>query len=357
MGKFSNKLIENGRLTGLHSNGNDATATSRNRFDRRIDARLHLNSQQRLSTVRNGSKIELFTKRTTTTTPRDARQLLLNRQQQGQIKNMIKKQVSSDHEASAFSLRRAVNQDRKQRMSEPLIIVTGLGNVRKEGNKLKVIKKPLDDNKHTIVSDGVNTLITLNNERAYKSDGKYNQRYSEDEQIDYENELEEEDESDEEEEFGVESRSKNKYEPTNIRITNNLKKKTYQQQQQQQQQHYYHHQQQQQQQNKHLIQNTSVVQSKSSPLVEQRTKMRVEENFGAAKHLFRVPYSQSSKQFEDVQMMDYENNLEARAIHSSLPTTSSGYKLIISNLHPKVTEDDILVRICLRFFFKNKYTL
>jgi len=48
---------------------------------------------------------------------------------------------------------------------EPLVIVTGLGNVRKEGDSLRMIKtKSRDSNEHVVISNGTNTLITLNND-------------------------------------------------------------------------------------------------------------------------------------------------------------------------------------------------
>lgn len=47
----------------------------------------------------------------------------------------------------------------------PIMIVTGLANIRKDGNKLRVIQRPPPIDK-SVISDGRNTLVTLRNNEA-----------------------------------------------------------------------------------------------------------------------------------------------------------------------------------------------
>lgn len=59
-----------------------------------------------------------------------------------------------------------LNEDTDRK--EPIVIVTGLGNVRRNGDKLQVVKRN-DANErgsHHVVSDGLNTFVTLTNDLA-----------------------------------------------------------------------------------------------------------------------------------------------------------------------------------------------
>ena len=62
-------------------------------------------------------------------------------------------------------------------VDEPLMIITGLDNVRRDGNRVKVVSRPNPEK--TVVMDGKRTLITLRNTNAKtsspsKSNGKQN---------------------------------------------------------------------------------------------------------------------------------------------------------------------------------------
>lgn len=135
------------------------------------------------------------------------------------------------------------------------VIVTGLGNVRKDSSGIRVIK-PSD---HRVITKGLNTLITVKNTGA--------------------NEIKEEELN-----FGASS-----LEPIKIQIDNNLVRKR-----------------------------------RESPQKELLIRKSVQS-------------------FED-ETMDYES--EDKGIKSRLSSSvdyhGNGFKLHVSNLHQKVTEDDIL---------------
>ena len=56
--------------------------------------------------------------------------------------------------------------------SEPVVIVTGLGNIRKKGDKIEVVKKR--NSQHQVLSNGVSTLVTVDNDLARQSRSKTN---------------------------------------------------------------------------------------------------------------------------------------------------------------------------------------
>ena len=122
MGKFSksNNIINSGGLSNNNNNNEGRRQDSTKRFYSRLDALLRLIPKQYQSNVK--SRIS------TKPTAFDARQLLLKKRKKEKILNIIQspKIDTTGH-------------------SEPLVIVTGLANVRKQGDKIQVIKKVTND--------------------------------------------------------------------------------------------------------------------------------------------------------------------------------------------------------------------
>ncbi|RNA02758.1 polymerase delta-interacting [Brachionus plicatilis] len=197
MGKKQNDLIQSGRLSFGKTD--------------QFDARLKLNRKQN-----------------------DARQFLNKKQ-----KNEIFREVVTKNPKS----------------NDQIVIVTGLGNVRKDSSGIRVIKPP----NHRVITKGLNTLITVNNTDIKQDD---------------------------EEDLNINTSS---LQPIKIQIDNDL-----------------------------------VRRRKESPQKE-------------------ILIRKGTHSYED-ESMDYEP--EERSIKSRLSSSigyeGTGFKLYVSNLHPKVTEDDIL---------------
>lgn len=68
-----------------------------------------------------------------------------------------------------------VDRDRRSDYSskkEPFVVVTGLGNVRKDGHSIRSVnERPRDGRDHFVTNNGHNTLVTLNNEQFRNSRG------------------------------------------------------------------------------------------------------------------------------------------------------------------------------------------
>ncbi len=105
------------------------------RFNPKQDARLKLTSNSRAIARYEQNKVKNF----------DARDILIN-------KNKNNKN----------------NYKSKPNKNEPIVIVTGLGNVIHEGNRVKIAANRSSSSsskqQHYVVNDGVNTLITLKND-------------------------------------------------------------------------------------------------------------------------------------------------------------------------------------------------
>lgn len=144
MGKqfFENQRNLQGRLSLDRSNG----------VAKGYDARFKLNKRSSLGSSVPSSKI----RRALT---HDARELLQNRQQQ------------PAGVPSSFKPRNRASTD-------PVVIVTGLSNVRKDGGKLRVVGRPPPAGK-TVISDGRNTLVTLQNTNALTASKNNKMRYHE----------------------------------------------------------------------------------------------------------------------------------------------------------------------------------
>lgn len=132
--------------SGLRSSAMTAGASINKRLSL-DDARLKLNTKNTsLKTIKSSSSI------------RDARELLQKNQKQ---KEIIKTIINNDSTVNRSS--RAILTTKKQTTTgEPLMIVTGLANVRKEGDRLKIVRKP----EHKVISDGRNTVVVLKNNTA-----------------------------------------------------------------------------------------------------------------------------------------------------------------------------------------------
>lgn len=198
MGKKQNDLIQSGRL----SFGKNA----------QFDARLKLNRKNS-----------------------DARQFLNKKQQNNKIRDIVNK-----------------NKNQNQ-----MVIVTGLGNVRKDSTGIRVIKPP----DHRVIAKGLNTLITVKNTDP-------NENKPEDNENNFSN---------------------TSLQPIKIQIDNDL--------------------------------------------VRRRRESSQNE----------IIIRKGTQSYED-DAMDYES--EDRGIKSRLSSSvdyyTNGSKLYVSNLHPRVTEDDIL---------------
>ena len=272
MGKQNSteKLIENGRLSGMSIN--KARNQNTNRFDSRLDARVKL-------LQKNGAKI---------TKPNlDARQLLLKKQQKARVRSML------------------IDKETPKKSKDPLVIVTGLGNVRKENGKLKVLKS----SDHYVVDDRGNTVVTLKNDKALVSD-------------------------DEEGMLSIDRSSNAKFKPIRIRIDNNLAKKKAQPVR------------------AHQPQPAKPLEINKSSLYSSRLGSGYDEGMDYEE----VPQAKSTHSHSHAHghghsASSYDSHYDSRrgsggsghnldSVHSN-----SGFKLLISNLHPRVTEDDVLVRI------------
>ena len=181
-----------------------------NRFDSRVDARVRLVNQRenRLATGKFAQMIdarEVLRQHARNSAPRPYRANQDFREHRREKSRELGDSSSSyrgDRNGSAYNVPiRRSGSDHK----EPLVIVTGLGNVRKEGDSLRMIKaKSRDSNDHVVISNGTNTLITLNNDSYVERDSDRSNRSSSANHT------------------RRESESKNSaYEPIKIKITNN----------------------------------------------------------------------------------------------------------------------------------------
>ncbi|CAF0981542.1 unnamed protein product [Brachionus calyciflorus] len=185
----------------------------------------------------------------------DARNLLNKKQQKDQLKQILN--ISSRSESY-------ISKSKK----DPLVIITGLGNVRKDSSGIKVIKSP----EHRVITKGSNTMITVKNNSSNHEINIKNDRDS----------------------------KKSSYEPIKISIDNDLALKGRD--------------------------------SFQKELHIRKSSLRYHEN----------------DNYDRDEQMDFEssNSRDQRStystIHQSFDIHSNGFKLYISNLHPRVTEDDIL---------------
>jgi hypothetical protein len=117
----------------IHRIGDTRNTFKSDRFNPKQDARLKLTSNSRAIARHEQNKVKHF----------DARDILINKN-----KNNI-------------------NYKSKPNKNEPIVIVTGLGNVIHEGNRVKIAansRSSSSKQQHYVVNDGVNTLITLKND-------------------------------------------------------------------------------------------------------------------------------------------------------------------------------------------------
>jgi hypothetical protein len=198
---FSKSFRENGNKkdrTDESRLGRFKTYKTSGRFDSRIDARQKLDSfkANRFSSNKFNKNI-------------DARDIL---KQQSKVfssisksKNETKDYFYSDNRQSNDSKFRYKNERNNleedhnlkidenetnnliKSRKEPLVIVTGLGNIKKNGDSFKTLKKFIDpsklseNNDHFVISNGSNTLITLNNDNYVNSESKNNSSKKDDE--------------------------------------------------------------------------------------------------------------------------------------------------------------------------------
>lgn len=283
MGKYRNKssLIDSSRLSfSSQKNPNNKNKTNASRLTSKYDARLKLLNKQ------NNNKNYL--------NKLDARELLLKKQQKEQIQNLL---VEPNRHIRTNSV---VNKSGKK---EPLIIVTGLANVRKEGSKLKVVKSD-----HKVVSDGVNTIVTVRNNLADKNE-KFREK---------EPEL-------------LQSNSNFKFRPIKIQIENdNLKSRlnrSFQEDQEEEEA-------------------DSYSLSKSKVFYNSKLKSKTSASyFKSLNEDNEMDVDESNEVQNENLTFTIKNTQSVPAINqqTSIDLLSNGYKLVVSNLHPKVTEDDILV--------------
>lgn len=81
----------------------------------------------------------------------------------------------------------------KSKSSEPVVIVTGLGNIRKKGDKIEVVNSTRQFAKqHQVLSNGVSTLVTVDNDLARQRsrnkaarNGKQQEEDEDEEEADY----------------------------------------------------------------------------------------------------------------------------------------------------------------------------
>jgi hypothetical protein len=118
MGKFNNRYKLTDKLDFIKSS---------NKFDSKFDARLKLIKKKNLNSDYNFISNEY--------------------NHQNYARNQLKKQnISNDSKNS------------------PAVIITGLGNIKKDGDRLKVIKKSVISK--LVIADGLNTIVTLKNNQT-----------------------------------------------------------------------------------------------------------------------------------------------------------------------------------------------
>jgi hypothetical protein len=282
MGKqnYKEKLIENGRLSGTGIN--KARSQNTNRFDSRLDARVKLLQKSGSRVGKAASSL-------------DARQLLLKKQPKARVRSLLTDAKEAPRKSKA----------------DPLVIVTGLGNVRKENGKLKVFKSSSSD--HFVVDDRGNTVVTLRNERAMASD-------------------------DDEGLISIDRSSSAKFKPIRIRIDNNLAKKA-------------------QPVRARQPQPAKPLEINKSGMYSSRMGSGYDEGMDYEEEVAHPMISKSAHSHSQAHGHGHSaSSYDSRRGSSSSSGhnldsahSNSGFKLMISNLHPRVTEDDVLVRIFLLF--------
>lgn len=322
MGKFQNKFAN--RLSGLNDNLNGTRKNGR--IDNHIDeSRLRFNSKP------FNFKPDVRHKLNQIKTPKiiDARDLLRNRQQQQQRHHL---------ETDDNSLIKTTNGKK-----EPIVIVTGLGNVRHEGDSVRVLKRTESrgSSSHHVVSDGVNTFVTLTNDLVLnkpKNKNDYDILHGDNVKS------------------SSQTRTSNKsYEPIRIKITNSNYKDT-------------------------NTKESSTVYSMANNVYEEPLKRTNDNNFsvdsmeyesssfnekvafnrgalGSSNNNFtggsmysnmlNNSYSNQNKESNIGYFKSTEDSYSPQSPPITTPINKDGYKLLVSNLHPRVTEDDVLVIISL----------
>lgn len=281
--KFTNRnsLLDSGRLTGLRTTSNNRFSKNVNKFDYRQDARLKLVKKQPMKHDSTG----FVTKNRINQHNHDARQMLIKKQQ--------KKELSLS----------MMNEHDNRSLVEPVMIVTGLANVKKEGDKLTVVKKD-----HLVVVKGNSTLVTLTNTNTLNSNQK--RLANDDDIIGLDNSL---------------NRSPG-FKPIRIQIENDLKIRP------------------------SLHSPSSSPSSSSMSFLKKHPALDspVKPNRSSA-----MSISRTNSRYDE-EMMDCDDNMSSRmssritkngsgsSSKSSISLNNNGYKLTVSNLHPRVTEDDVL---------------
>jgi hypothetical protein len=255
MEKFYNRnkvTDRNYKKDSKYNNNNNNNNKILNRFDSRFDARLKLIKKKEI--LRNDYN----------SVPN---QYNYNYHHQYNKKQLIKKNNLSSE----------LNDHNKS----PMVIVTGLGNVKKDGDRLQIVNKPKKD--HLVIADGLNTIVTLkNNQKLLKeSHGHIN---NDDDSIISKNTIE------------------NDLKQIQIRIDNEYSNK-----------------------------NTSFINKKHAysniPGIANNDEMDIDYNY----------YNSVQPDLKVISRIEKEYVLDKNL------TKNNGFKLMISNLHPRVTEDDVLV--------------
>lgn len=172
-----------------------------------------------------------------------------------------------------FNKKTSLNNDSS---NGPIVIVTGLGNVRKDGDRLQIVKKSLTD--HLVIADGPNTIVTLkNNQTKLDESRRYTEKIYNDKTY-------------------SDRMSGSDLKQIQIRVDNEYS-------------------------------------SKSSDLANKSIK----------KSFMNTNYMSNNQDID----MECCESVQSNYISKSEKTffsKNNGFKLLISNLHPRVTEDDVLVK-------------
>lgn len=325
MGKYrgnSGNSDLNSRLTGLRTTNSKPQYIqfNDNRINKRFrkpaaaatmpsnDARLKLIQQQQHH--QRNSQFDARRLLTTSDNPRNKSftSRLSHHHQQHHRHSDSNSGSGSDTESSSTS---------KRKNKEPLVIVTGLGNVRRDGDSsVRIINKPQHKH-HQVIANGDKTLVTLTNDLAKNTK-------------DFES-------------FKIQI-TNDKITVTTPTTTSTTNKKS---------------------ENKH---SHSAQQMQMDYEMSSNNISSSSSSAAAIKSVFNRTGGGGSMYSSSTSVIHpYTDNINFYSPSSSSPSSSSkvaaeamardGYKLLISNLHSRVSEDDVLViRFpALHLFFLNRY--
>jgi len=354
MGKFHRNDLSS-RLSGLkqpittitYSNNNNKKNNNKSRLSKRIDeSRLSFkynkprpsipSNDARLRLIQNQRHHQFDARRllTTTTSRKNSSTLFNNKIDNDDYDEDNDDDDDDDQYQLTRNRSRSNSRNRNRRTSkEPMIIVTGLGNVIRDGeSSVRIVNnnKQKQQNGHHVITNGVDTFITLTNDLANKTKTKTNSSSATRDLMpitirinnDKTNDLTQTKSSTSSLEVAATTAHSNRQSNTSSALSTFYSSSSSSPQE--------------------MDHENSKVNSKS---MFNRTGGSMYSNTIINNNKSSSSSNSSSYLFNHTSDTSYQTNSA-----STLATSSKeGYKLLVSNLHPRVTEDDVLVNINIIF--------